>query len=150
MELPKDFYTLSTLFSLGGSSTAVWIITSTIGYLIESTKSKKVKRWIGLILSVILALLGASLVEGSKTPLLWVVAIVNGFLIYITALGFNTILSTKSEDDGSASPQKTPRTPSFNTMVSPSLGAKGNIKSPIRKTEIIHKKARGTFREPWW
>jgi hypothetical protein len=38
MEIPKEFYTPGTLYTLTGSSTAVWIITSVIGYVIEPKK----------------------------------------------------------------------------------------------------------------
>lgn len=91
MEVPKDLYTISTLFTLGGSASAVWIITSVIGYLTGSQNIKKVKKWIGLILSLAFALLGATLIE-EQTVLTWVVAVVNGFLVFLTAVGINTVV----------------------------------------------------------
>ena len=94
MEVPKELYTTSTLFTLGGSVSAVWIITSVIDHLIGSQKIQKLKKWIGFILSLGLALLGATLIK-ERTVLTWVVAAVNGFIIYLTAVGINAVVSGK-------------------------------------------------------
>lgn len=95
MEFPKELYTTSTLFTLGGSASAVWIITSVIGYLAGSQKIQNLKKWIGLILSFAFALLGATLIE-ERTVLTWVVAVVNGFLVYLTAVGINTVVAGRT------------------------------------------------------
>ncbi len=122
MEVPKDFFTASTLFTLGGSATAVWIITSVIGYVMDSQSSQKLKKWIGLILSLVLTLLGASLLA-DPDPLKWVVAVVNGFLVYLTAIGINTV-------------------------VSPAAPRGGQL--PIRETGAGGKSNRGRFAERWF
>ena len=123
MAIPQDFYTTATLFSLSGSASAVWIITSLIGYLLESKASKKFKKWFGLILSITLSLLGATLVK-EQQPLTWLVAVVNGFLIYITAIGANTITAKAAT-------------------------AGGSRKRPVRETSA-DKAERGNFTETWW
>lgn len=120
MNIPDNFYTIATLFTLGGSATAVWLITSVIGYLFEIKDSKKLKKWLGIILSLALALAGATQVL-DRSLLTWLVAVVNGFLIYLTAVGANTIVSGVVGEEASL---------------------------PIRETG--RKKVRGSFAESWW
>jgi len=122
MEFPKEFFTTNTLFTLSGSSVAVWIITSVIGDLMGI--NQKFKKWIGLILSLILALLGVTLLE-DRPWLTWLVAVVNGFLIYLTAVGVNTVASPPTDSRGLRQP-------------------------PIRETGMMQRKTRGRFLERWW
>jgi uncharacterized membrane protein len=123
MAIPQDFYTTATLFSLSGLASAVWIITSVIGYLLESKASRQFKKWFGLILSIALSISGATLVK-EQQQLTWVVAVVNGFLIYITAIGANTITEKAAT-------------------------AGGRRKRPVRETSA-DKAKRGNFTEAWW
>lgn len=99
MQLPDNSYEIATLFTLTGSATAVWIITSVVGYLLEPKDSRRLKKWLGLALSLVLAFLGATLVQ-EKSPLIWVVAFVNGFLVYFTAVGANTITAQATKNSG--------------------------------------------------
>ena len=123
MKLPEDFFTAATLFTLTGLATAVWIITSVIGYLFESQNIQKWKKWIGLILSLAFVILGASLLE-EKNTLTWVVAVVNGFLVYLTAVGINTVVSERP--------------------------ARGETRKPVtRDIGVDEKKPRGRFRDRW-
>lgn len=123
MKLPEDFFTIATLFTLSGLVTAVWIITSVIGYLFESQNIQKFKKWIGLILSLAFVLLGATLTE-EKTMLTWVVAVVNGFLVYLTAVGINTVVSVRP-------------------------ARKETLKPLTRDKRAVEKKTRGRFRDKW-
>ncbi|NQT80162.1 MAG: hypothetical protein HQ555_07225 [Candidatus Aminicenantes bacterium] len=123
MALPEEFLTTSTLFTLGGSATAVWIITGVIGDLFESEISEKIKKWIGLILSLAIVLLGATFVK-EPTMLTWVVAVVNGFLVYATAVGINTVMSKR-------------------------LVREEIRKLQTRETRGGEKKTRGKFRDRW-
>lgn len=120
MDIPKEFYTAATLFSLSGSATAVWIITSVIGYLLQPRDTKQIKKWLGLLLSLALALFGASQLA-ERTQLTWVVAVVNGFLIYLTAVGANAI-----------------------------VGQGDRPGQPFRETGAGGGGASGGFRERWW
>ena len=95
MEFPNNFYTIQTLFTLSGSSTAIWIITSVLGDLFRSKMKKNVKKWIALILSFVFSFLGVVLIP-DKNPLIWVVAFVNSFFIYFTSVGLNTITSSSN------------------------------------------------------
>ena len=123
MALPEDFFTTSTLFTLGGSVTAIWIITSSIGYLFEFEISKKIKKWIIFILSFAIVFLGATLVK-ERTMLTWVVAFVNGFLVFLTALGLNTLVLARPVKEETS-------------------------KLPTRDAKVVEKKTRGKFRDRW-
>jgi hypothetical protein len=127
MEVPKEFYTTATLGTLTGSATAVWIITSVIGYVLEPKDSKKLKKWLGLGLALALALLGASQLA-ERTLMIWVVAVVNGFLIYLTAVGANTIVG---QGGGGAPPQD-------------------ELPSAVRPTGAESRAERGGFTQRWW
>lgn len=124
MQALNNFYTIDTLLTLTGSATAVWIITSVVGYLLEPRNSEKVKKWLGLFLSLVLALLGATTVQ-EQTLLTWLVAVVNGFVIYLTAVGANTIRAQTTNGGETAHPF-------------------------VRETGASRKRARGNFTEPWW
>lgn len=124
MEIPNTFYTAATLFSLSGSSTAVLIITSVVGYLLEPRESKNIKKWLGLLLSILLALLGATYLE-EKGILTWVIATINGFLIYLTAVGANTIIGHAA-------------------------GSNESTQAPIRETSAVNRRRRSRFTELWW
>jgi thiol:disulfide interchange protein len=123
MSLPEDFFTTSTLFTLSGLASAVWIITSVIGYLFELKNSQKFKKWIGLVLSLTFVLLGATLIK-ERTMLTWVVAVVNGFLVFLTSVGINTVASKRP--------------------------LKVEIRQqPTRDARAAEKKERGKFRDSW-
>ncbi len=123
MELPEEFFSISTLFTLSGLSLAVWIITSVIGYLFESPNIEKIKKWIGLGLSFTLVLFGATLIK-ERTMLTWVVAVVNGFLVFLTAVGINTVASKRPVREETR-------------------------QQPTRDAKVGEKKTRGKFRDTW-
>ena len=126
MDIPNDFYTTGTLFSLTGAATAVWIITSVIGYVMDVKDSTRIKKWLGLALSLILALLGATQVQ-DRTSMTWVVALVNGFLIYLTAVGANAVVSHSVNPD----PVR-------------------KYAAPSEAVNVAGGRPRGDFIEPWW
>lgn len=124
MEIPNDFYTTTTLFSLSGSATAVWLITGVITQLIGFENRLLFRRWLGFLLSIALSVGGVTLVQ-ERTTLMWVVAIVNGFLIYATAVGVSSVASGVSE---SLQPPKT----------------------PIKETGTFGQKMEEVLLERWW
>lgn len=119
--MPKDFYTISTLFSLSGSAMAVWMITSVLGDLLGAKFGTGIKKWLGLLLSLLFSLLGLTLLP-ERNLLIWVVAIVNGFLIYLTAVGLNSVVAQPGSGDRKQ-------------------------RSPVRPTSGGE---RGGFTESWW
>jgi hypothetical protein len=94
MPVPKELYTPQTFFSLAGSATAVWLMTSVLGNLFP-TVTPQVKRWFGFLLSTAFSLLGVS--QAADHSLMnWVIAIVNGCFIYLTAVGTNEVLASRN------------------------------------------------------
>jgi hypothetical protein len=105
MELPNNFYTVSTFFTLSGTSMAVLLITNILDELLNRKIKKLQKKWMAFILSMFFSLLGVTLIA-EKSPLVWVVAFVNGFLIYSTSVGWNSVMG-KAEDRDTSSIRKT-------------------------------------------
>jgi hypothetical protein len=95
MQSPNDFYTSGTLFTLLGSSSATWLITSVLSDIF-GYKIKKYKKLIALIISIGLTLLGASL-STDRSFSAWIIAIINGFLVYATSVGVNTVASKSTK-----------------------------------------------------
>lgn len=122
MDLPTDFYTPATFFTLGGMAMGVWVVTSSIGHVVPRT-GEQAKRWIGLALSLFFVLVYASLLQ-DRTLVTWVIATVNGFLVYLTAVGINTVSA-----------------PSTSREV---------LTSPVKETAAIVEKKRSRFFERWW
>jgi hypothetical protein len=69
-------------------------MTNLLGYLVPG-RSALAKRWFGFLLSLAFSLLGVSLL-GERSVVTWVVAVVNGCLIYLTAVGTNTIMGSST------------------------------------------------------
>jgi thiol:disulfide interchange protein len=123
MEIPEELFTAATLFTLSGLATAVWIITSVIGYLFPSPNIQKWKKWIGLVLSFGLVIFGTFFLE-EKNALTWVVAVVNAFLVYLTAVGINTVVSARPATSETRGPT-------------------------TREAKVDKEKSRGRFRDTW-
>jgi uncharacterized membrane protein len=132
MEIPSDFFTVTSLGTLAGASAAVFIVTSVFGYLMNSRRSETIKKWLGLALSFVVAFLAASLIE-DKAVSVWIIAIFNGFLIYFTAIGANTITAA-------AVSARAPAVEPLIATLGATKKAKGAEVSP----------ARGHFSDRWW
>ncbi len=84
----SELYSARTLYTLGGSSSAVWVFTTLVGWIFKFNLDNY--RWIGLIVAMILSFVGAFRVAKVQ-PQLMVVAFFNGLLIYLTSVGMNAI-----------------------------------------------------------
>jgi hypothetical protein len=89
--IPGEPFSVDSLFTLAGSAVFVWIVTNAIGYVVMYRDTEQFRRWLGLILSLIVAFLGTTRMQ-QPTGLTWVVAVANGFLVYATAVGVNAIV----------------------------------------------------------
>jgi hypothetical protein len=98
MAVPTDIFTPETFFTLGGSALAIWLVTTVIASVAGST-SQPYLRWISLVLAEALALL-AVWRTGNPDVIAWVVAVFNGLIIYLTAVGVNNVTSRTAEDRG--------------------------------------------------
>jgi hypothetical protein len=87
LALPDQLYNKRTLFTLSGSSVSVWLFTIVIGHVFNF---KEEQRWIGLLVALVLSFVGA--MQSRKMNLSQgTVAIFNALLIYVTAVGLDSI-----------------------------------------------------------
>jgi hypothetical protein len=87
LALPDQLYNKRTLFTLSGSSVSVWLFTIVIGHVFEF---KEEQRWIGLLVALVLSFIGA--LQSRKMNLSQgTVAFFNALLIYVTAVGLDSI-----------------------------------------------------------
>jgi len=127
--IPGDFYTIDSLFStLLAGATGVLIVTGAVGHLLGSRVKREFKRWMAMILSITFAMIAAALGQ-EQSPLIWVVAAINGCLIYLTAVGANTLIAHAFNGENN--------------------GRKAE-NTPVRETSAARKGLRGSFTEPWW
>jgi len=99
MDLPNEFFTVNSFLTLAGSYGIVVIVTAAINYLIEG---KIPPKWIAFVLSESISFIAAFALTAPPDKLglaiRILVAVFNGFLIFATALGLNTI-TTKPEEE---------------------------------------------------
>ena len=136
MQIPNDFFTVTSIGTLAGASAAVVLVTSIIGYLFNLKTSQTVKKWLSLGLSFALSFLAVSLVE-DKTTSTWVVATLNSFLIFATATGVNAIYGTAPAPAPSRAPAARTKSVEF-------------TKGATMPKGVSVSKARGRFTDRWW
>ena len=94
-QLPNDFITGSSLLSLSGATTAVWLITGVLGSFIDdASTSRMVKKWLALGLSLFFSFTAVTAQTFSSPMLMWIIIVINGCQIYAAAVGVNTVLAT--------------------------------------------------------
>lgn len=89
--IPKEFFSFSTFGSLGGCALVAWIVSVVLIGILG-------KYWdvdpslIGLIVAMAVSFASVLLSNGSKKAKEYVVAFFNGFLIYVTVIGFTNFM----------------------------------------------------------
>jgi hypothetical protein len=139
--VPTELYTAKTMFTLGGGSAAVWIFTTILAWVFEVDTEKY--KWIGLCIALALSYIGALKLKSISIQLV-TVAFFNGLLIYITAVGIDSInqgiRTQKSGEEVKAAliPFTTskPWWPSASLLDSIHLGKKQNVEVFRRYTEL--------------
>jgi hypothetical protein len=84
----SEFFTPQSILTLTGATGAVYVVTSGLQHAFSWNP-----RWFGLALSLLIALVGTYATQPHLVAS-YLVAVVNGFLIYCTAVGVNSITST--------------------------------------------------------
>jgi hypothetical protein len=87
MENLDSLFTITSLLTLQGSAGVAWFVPNTLGWLF-GTGFDKARKWVALGVALGLALVAASMVP-DPSVLTWVVAPINGLLIFATAMGIN-------------------------------------------------------------
>jgi hypothetical protein len=113
--LPQEFFTLQSMLTLGGASTATWLVCNVLQHVANFNP-----RWLALVLAEAFAIFGTY--QHAHVPSDVVVAIINGFLIYSSAVGIAQIT-------GANNPPAT------------GMGAPAGASPSTR---------RRTFRSSWW
>lgn len=82
-----QFFTLETLFSAAGATTAVFTVTS----VIHGFFPKVSPRWFALGFAWLLTLVGTGMKHEGWTAGNTLLAVINGFVIYAAAVGVNNV-----------------------------------------------------------
>ena len=89
MQVPTDFFTLSSLLTFSGATVAAWLVPYAFFVLIGE-KFRPYMKWVAFV--VALALMGLAAYISVETGWIkYVVAIVNGIVIFLAAVGANTM-----------------------------------------------------------
>jgi hypothetical protein len=86
--IQSELYTSKSLFTLGGSSAAVWLFTTVLSRVfgIDADHYK----WIGLLVALVLSYVGVLTLKRNDIRSL-TIAFFNGLLIYVTTAGIDSI-----------------------------------------------------------
>lgn len=90
-QLPSDFFSANSLFTLSGSACAVWIFCLVLSAIIPAN-SLSVYHWrlIALVFSEFLAV-AIVLQQKNNSSIKWLIGLINGLLIFINASGINAV-----------------------------------------------------------
>ena len=84
-----DPFTYSSLMTIGGGALAATVVPNVLGLII--TLAGRVRAAIALVVGLAIQVTAATQVPDKDTPEIWVVAVLNGFLVAATALGINQV-----------------------------------------------------------
>ena len=90
--MPDTFFTNQSFLSLAGSSAIVFVVGNTFQSALNFNP-----RWLALVLSEIVAIYGTYASHNIQVPSDYFIAILNGCLIYCTAAGGTSIVSSARE-----------------------------------------------------
>lgn len=91
-----QFFTVETLFTAAGITTAVVTVTSVLHSLVPKLPA----RWFALGLSIALTLVGVQLQMHPWTGLAVCVGLINALVIYAAAVGVNNVLTSPTTPVG--------------------------------------------------
>lgn len=87
MKIPSEFFTVESFFTFTGALTIVFVICNTSQAVFNFRP-----KWFVLIVSICISLIGVS-VTNNPTLLNYLLGVVNGCLICLTALGSNMVIN---------------------------------------------------------
>jgi hypothetical protein len=96
-DVTTDFYTWATLTTLAGATAATFVVGLVAGFLLGDAG----KKWAALVAALAICI-GALLIAGPEQPssLDWFIAILNGLLVFASALGFNQMAVSRRSGKG--------------------------------------------------
>lgn len=86
-----DFFTFESFSTLAGASFGVVVISNVMQHVFNFNP-----KWFGLILAFIFSFLGAFL--SYKTGIFYILAFLNGFLVYANAVGIVQVMGKKEDN----------------------------------------------------
>lgn len=93
-EMPKEFFTFQSMLTLTGATGVVFLVSNGVQAAFNFNP-----KWLALIIAQILAIIGT--ITAKQTDVGdFLVAVINGFLIYSTSVGTNQITGSKHRRDG--------------------------------------------------
>ena len=81
MALPKEFFTPETMLTLAGAAGSTFVVCNGLQKAFNFNP-----RWLALLIAEAIVLAGTAS-TGANRPVDYVVALINGFLVYLTAAG---------------------------------------------------------------
>jgi hypothetical protein len=93
MELPKDFFTLSSMFTFTGAAGGTFVVTNGLQQAFGWRP-----KWLGLAIAQLIVNVGVYS-SGGVSVVDYFVGVVNGFLVYLTAGGATGAASKALEPD---------------------------------------------------
>jgi hypothetical protein len=95
--VPTQLYTTRTMFTLGGSSAAVWLFSGVLALVFNVDPDKY--KWIGLSVALVISFVGAMRFKRMNIQFA-TITFFNGLLIYVTAVGIDSINQGISRNKG--------------------------------------------------
>jgi hypothetical protein len=84
--MTKDFFTSESFYSLAGASGMVYVVCNALQAALNFNP-----RWLALVLAEVIAVFGTYAAQSARVPSDYFVAVLNGCLIYCTAVGGSTL-----------------------------------------------------------
>lgn len=93
--VPEGFFSIATFSTLAGATGIVLVVTNGLRQAFGADP-----RWLGLVVSQVVMITGVLLLDGGAKE--YLMAVLNGFLVFSTASGAATITSPHSKQDGNS------------------------------------------------
>lgn len=87
--MTQDPFTYSSLMTIGGGALAATVVPNVLGLIVALPRPARAG--IALAVGLAIQLVAATQVTAKESPEIWIVAILNGFLVAATALGINQV-----------------------------------------------------------
>lgn len=100
-----DAITWESLTTVGGGSIAITLVTNVLGSLVPGFDG--LRKYVAFVLALALSVgVAANLPDASMSK--WILAVLNGFLIYATSVGLNQVGSAAGGGGGGGGPHPAP------------------------------------------
>lgn len=87
--MAQDPFTYSSLMTIGGGALAATVVPNVLGMIVALPRPARAA--IALVVGLAIQVVAAARVPDKDGPEIWIVAVLNGFLVAATALGINQV-----------------------------------------------------------